>query len=827
MEAIAVNDQEIAPTSSPETNPGDVVTFRVQVANTYPETLNNVQVGVEWGMGLVYQGNLSGENLAPRYDPHGRKIRVNIAELTPTGEGTGEETYSYTFDLKVAACDELSLTVHTDELYAVLAKETYYVSVRMAIPEIRYAVSANPDQIATGETNPVEINLTNVGQGPASDLVVGSNLAAFSAAVSNVSDGFGYDPDTGMFICGQELSPGQSLTLHFDMALDSEETRTLPKRAILFSPEYAGGCGERFHASPTPVVLRPPRMDPSGSGANLGVDLLLKLPDMVEECGEYQAEVKLTKTRPDDYYDLDVSLNTGNHYTYLGDLEATGFNGLRPRVDSDADEGRVDFSFGMDSQWMEQRLTEGGSLRFKLRKTCATPADMTTTASFIHELAAERMRQQSESDETFDIRKREVTVHAEPLFNKYADLSLRVTPESCRIIPGMPMTWTIYVVNQGSATATDVVCENILGEGLQLQNAGSSDAGAATVKQDTPVHDKTTVAWNLGDIGPSRQKKVTVTALPAPDQKVSGLLMNNNTIRAASGCDDEVCHSREKRAPRFIQPQERISGSQVFEGCGRLHGFLSVTEMYKSNLYKTWDEDNEEDVWATYVTPGIWAALPGSCQRLIEVSTTTAAPGGLAVQPNFPVTDRRYQGYLLYSPQFEFYEGQSDDNMVSHRVDGYFHYNTRNKLLLRFIEQYKRTHDSLSSRNFTIDDKYHANLARATADLDLTHKLGVGMKYTNYILSYDASENDHANRVDNIWGLTGSFRLTSKVALFAEYDYANIYYSDNDLDNNEHQFYGGVRWEITGKSRGRLKGGYGRKTYDASELSDVDTWMAG
>ncbi|MFP4039385.1 MAG: outer membrane beta-barrel protein [Desulfosudaceae bacterium] len=831
LKAIAINGRPIPPTATPRLEYGDVITFRVRIDNTHSGSLNNLQGGVMWGRGLDYQGNLTGNNVETRYDERARKISVLIDELPPTLDTSEESATSYSFNLKVVACDDLSVTVLTDELYAVRPIDRYDFFVRAPQPEIEYDLTASPEKIKAGQTSPVEIDFVNSGQGTANDLIIKTNLENFPATVSNVSPDFDYDAAAGVFSCGREINPDSSLTLSFDLAIDAAADERLPKRAVVFEPDYADDCGDSFQAAPTPLVLRPPEQEPQGSGANLGLELLLQLPETVQECGEYEARVIIEKTRPEDIYDLEISLGLDDHYAYLGDFEATGFGGVSPRVNVE-EPGRVDFSFDNEPGRVEP-LSEGGSLSFNLRKTCATPAGMTVTARFIHHLAAAKLAGDEDRDQPVNIRKRDITVHAEPLFNTMAELATRVSPESCRVVPGEPVSWSIQVTNYGSAAATDVICEDILGEWLQwhppAENAGQADS--PEISRDDPVQGKTRLTWQLGDIEPSRSKSVTVRAMPSPDKEIAGVMTDSSRIRVVSGCDEQDCHTDEQRAPRFIyhhpeEEQEGIDGQDVFEGCGRLHGFFSLTEMYKSNLYKNSDDDDEEDVWATYLTPGIWAALPGSCQRLVEVSTTTAAPGGMSVQPYFPGNDRRFQGYLLYSPQFEFYDDHSDDNMVSHRVDGYLQYNTRNKLLLRMIEQYKRSHDALSSRNFSIDDKYHANLFKVMTDVDLTQKLSVGLNYSNYILDYDASGNDHADRVDHAWALSGGFHLTSKVTLFTEYNYANLYYSSNDLDSDEHRFFGGVRWEMTGKSSGRIKGGYGKKVYDSSQLTDVDTWMA-
>jgi len=403
-----------------------------------------------------------------------------------------------------------------------------------------------------------------------------------------------------------------------------------------------------------------------------------------------------------------------------------------------------------------------------------------------------------------------------------ADLVLRVTPECCRVLsPEKPMTWTVYVINRGSGTAYGVQLHDKLGRNLRYKQ---SEIGGKTASpellEDTPASELTSVVWELGDIGPAGVRKVSVSAYPLDKKNVDGYF---NTIHVKYGDGEQCCDYREVDAPCFILPDECIEG-EVFERCGRVHGFFSVTQMYKSNLYKT--ADDLDGTWATYLTPGIWAAVPGSCERIVEIVTSSASPGGLAVSPFYPKTGRKYQSYILYSPQYEIYYDHSDENMVTHRADAYFRYNTRNRFSIRALDQFKRSHDSISSRAFTIDDHYKSNLFNTLGTFDLTEKLRLRLDYSNFYLDYDESENSWADRMDNSWSAYAYFKFTPKTSIFANYEFFNIDYDSNLLDSQENRLFAGLRWDITKKTAGQVKAGYGKKDYDQAGLSSLDTWMA-
>lgn len=421
---------------------------------------------------------------------------------------------------------------------------------------------------------------------------------------------------------------------------------------------------------------------------------------------------------------------------------------------------------------------------------------------------------------------------APSFFEDTPDLAMVITPECCRVLsPDIPVYWTAYVINRGSRKAHDVRLNNKLGRNLRYVDSQIDGREASPiVYDDEPVPGATALLWRLGDMAPSEIREIAIRAYPidneSPKDEVGGYF---NSLHLSYGDGVECCNYRVAEAPCFILP-DKCFDEEVFEKCGRLHGFFSITQMYKSNLYRT--AKDPEGVWATYFTPGIWAAMPGSCERIVEIATSSASPGGLAVSPFYPATGRVYQGYLLYSPQYEIYHGVSaknkstDKDMLNHRADAYFRYDTRNRFSLRTLNQLKLSHDSISSRELTIDDGYKTNLFHTLLTFDPTKKFRLRLDYSNFYLNYDDNENSRADRMDNSWAAYGFFRFTPKTSIFANYEYADIGYDSNAMDSREKRLYAGLRWELTEKTGGQIKGGHGTKAYDHEWLSDTETWMA-
>lgn len=312
---------------------------------------------------------------------------------------------------------------------------------------------------------------------------------------------------------------------------------------------------------------------------------------------------------------------------------------------------------------------------------------------------------------------------------------------------------------------------------------------------------------------------------------------------------------------------EPITGD-IFEKKHRnIHAFLSVNQSYTTNLYKT--DRNPDDCWATTITPGIWATYPSNMKRSIEIITQNSSPGGLAIEPFKPSFFKRFQAYFLYSPQLAMYHGQggkayqdpdlgggiidNDDvdqagdevreftdsqdsvDRLTHRFDGMLHYHSGNRLSVRAIDQYKISYDAFSERAYFTDDKYTSNMFNLGGTYDLTEKLQLRLDYSNFYLNYEDDFNADADRMDNVYAAFAFFKITSKTSVFLEYDFADIGYDSSTKDSHEHRYFAGLRWEMTGKSSGQIKGGFGRKKTTDSPMIDTDvdisdiseeTWIA-
>ena len=258
---------------------------------------------------------------------------------------------------------------------------------------------------------------------------------------------------------------------------------------------------------------------------------------------------------------------------------------------------------------------------------------------------------------------------------------------------------------------------------------------------------------------------------------------------------------------------------------GYIHPFLSVGGYYTDNLFNT--GENEESDWVSVISPGIWVALPSSQQQMVQVTTENSAPGGLEVSRFRDRTGRRFQSYALYRAEINELSDNSGRNHVNQRGEALFKYNL-NRFSLELLDIYQIGHDDYNSGDSGPEslDKYHSNLLSTAVSLQLTSKLRFEGEYSNFMLDYNSDSNDDSNRDDNTYSLYAFYKLSPKLTTFLQYEYVDTEYdTDARTDFTENNFYGGLQWDVTAKTKGRIRLGYGERDYDDTSLDKSDEFL--
>jgi len=300
------------------------------------------------------------------------------------------------------------------------------------------------------------------------------------------------------------------------------------------------------------------------------------------------------------------------------------------------------------------------------------------------------------------------------------------------------------------------------------------------------------------------------------------------TLRAAESTNETFKPVGEAEEGEVFRRGGVETAEEVFGGRkGYVHPFLSVEGYYTSNVFN--QEDNEESDRVAILSPGIWVAVPGSRQALLRVETLNTAPGGLEVSRFRVEEERRFQGYALYRAELERYDKFSDADTENHRAEALLQYNSPGGFYLELVDIYEDDHDPYSTGDSQVGqlDKFKSNLLNPSIGFRVTPKLKLEVDYAWYLLDYDDVNKDYRDREDHAVAGYVFYRATPKTSTFLEYQYVSIDFDkETKDDSHENNLYGGLQWKVTDKSRGRIKLGYGQKTFEGSTESDRNTFLA-
>lgn len=273
--------------------------------------------------------------------------------------------------------------------------------------------------------------------------------------------------------------------------------------------------------------------------------------------------------------------------------------------------------------------------------------------------------------------------------------------------------------------------------------------------------------------------------------------------------------------PERISTEGSVSSDVFGARGGYIHPFLTLSEAYSDNIYNT--DDNTESDYITTIAPGVWLSVPRVKEELLNLETSSVAPGGLDLDLDTERDFKRYQVYFFYSPEFYRYSDNSDENLTQHRAEGMLQYSLRGDLTLEFVDQYIKSMDVRGTGISTEQDKFSTNFLTFRASYDFSSKLEFKADFSNFAVDYDASRNDYRDRDDDSWSAYIYYKFRPKTSLFAQYQNVDVSYDLNSYyDSSLGSFYGGLQWDLTAKSSGSIKIGSTSRDYDNSLLADED-----
>jgi hypothetical protein len=267
--------------------------------------------------------------------------------------------------------------------------------------------------------------------------------------------------------------------------------------------------------------------------------------------------------------------------------------------------------------------------------------------------------------------------------------------------------------------------------------------------------------------------------------------------------------------PAEAEETSGISGDIFGKRGGYIHGFLSVAEQWTDNLFYTPDDTKSDFV--TFVSPGIRLSLPGTKEELLTVAGSTTAPGGVSFGRMVAGGGRSFQAYLSYTPEFEFYAENTDEEITTHLANGLLSWRLRSGLALELIDQFTVGYQDYDEGLSMSRDEYTSNLVGFDVLYPVGSRLDLRFDYKHYQVAYDAAAEADRNRTDQSLSAYLFYKVRSKLSVFVQYQWIDIEY-DMDSgaigDSVDQRWFGGFSWDISAKSSGTVKIGNGEKEFD-------------
>ena len=254
------------------------------------------------------------------------------------------------------------------------------------------------------------------------------------------------------------------------------------------------------------------------------------------------------------------------------------------------------------------------------------------------------------------------------------------------------------------------------------------------------------------------------------------------------------------------------------------HGGLTVSEIYTDNAFNT-RTDRKSDL-STVFSPNVWISVPRVNQKPSGLNLIDPrSSGGLSLSREMVETDRRYQAFMLFQSDIPVHSKNSPSgNTVTYNAQGGFAYNSLSGLSIAVNDEFSRYYETPDTSVLLPPeevDRYRSNLFYALLSYDTGSRLRFRVDYSYFLLNYDDERNAGRDRADNSLSTYIFYKLRSKTALFFEYAFSDIRYSnDAALNGRENNFFLGVEWNITAKSKGSVKAGYGFRDFTVSATNN-------
>lgn len=250
-----------------------------------------------------------------------------------------------------------------------------------------------------------------------------------------------------------------------------------------------------------------------------------------------------------------------------------------------------------------------------------------------------------------------------------------------------------------------------------------------------------------------------------------------------------------------------------------VHPFLSFSGEYTDNVFAK--NNNTESDFISYITPGVWLALPGADAEVINIASSSSVPGGFAQTRFQSEMTGRYQAFVKYAPTFENYVDFNERDFISNKLDAYAAVNLAVGLSFELMDQFTDSRDGVEEE--TDSAEFNNNLLGLTTSYVITDKMKARIDLGHYNVNYD-SQAPEKDRVDTSVSGYLFFDVLPKTSVFGQVSHVDIDYDTADNDSQEFKVFGGVKYNASGRVDAMGKIGYMSK--DLDDTGDTDNTLS-
>ena len=294
--------------------------------------------------------------------------------------------------------------------------------------------------------------------------------------------------------------------------------------------------------------------------ANVGrsdFSLDMDLANKMDSCGIYDFVINLRKNGPWNGSNLSISYNESN-WKYIGPANISGIKNYGVDVTS--------FEPNNSSQplltwYLGDMVTSGGSIAFKVQKSCELKREVSANLSYIDNCG-------TPLNDSYSGR---------PLLLDRASLYIDKTPELIQA-KGKKLQWRIYLSNKGTGTAFNTTMVDTLESGLIYNGSRinfKSDPSNTTVSGQK-------ITWLLGDLPPKKQMIIEINAT------ISGCQNLNNSVVASWGCGENGSCQALPDDSKVILLDSKVEVAKheaEVDDCGANTTFIIKAVVFDANAY--------------------------------------------------------------------------------------------------------------------------------------------------------------------------------------------------------------------------------------------------